>query len=263
MVFGSDQQIQFVRGGHPAFVVGFLGGGAGRRLHKGRLGDVVHRQLPGFILRPFRGQAAQQDSPGIGRRRRLALPRPVQGHGRQLAQKGVPGVALMRPQRGKGIYFVRQQPGIGFRQGYRNGGPAGQVHPDNGFGQDVEHRLLLAHCALEQCPSKIEHLLQGCQAGCVSRFLDRSKGRDGKPNPRAFRDGRIPCTASNRKGRRWWSQWPYCNHRKRRCCKSRQPQGWQGSSQLLNFAWTSYKTVRRRIYGCPAPVEWPLGGGIL
>ena len=69
-----------------------------RRLQEG--GAVGGRdQAPRLVVGPLRGQAAQQRRPLAFVGGGSSAPGPVQRHGRELDEEGVPRVALVRPQR--------------------------------------------------------------------------------------------------------------------------------------------------------------------
>ena len=136
MVLGRDQHIQFVGRVDDALVVLLPLGGAGRGLHEGGFGDVVHHQLPGFVVREFRRQAAEQRQPLPAGGRRCGDIRPVHRHRAQLHQEGVPGVALVWPQGGEGTHRIVliHQRGVHSWQGSLCVGAAGPVEAYARFG---------------------------------------------------------------------------------------------------------------------------------
>ena len=108
-------------------------------LHEGRLSGISDHEPPRFVVGESRRQVSQQPLPfGRGsRRRRFAVP--VHGDHPELGEEGMPGVALVRPQRRECRNAVRSEFLVHRRQRRGRRPAVDQAHADQGVGQQVVH----------------------------------------------------------------------------------------------------------------------------
>ena len=119
------------------------------------------------------GEAADDAPPLLRVGGRLGEARLVRGHSAELHQEGVPGVALVRAQRRKGLHLVGHQRGVHLRQRRLDARAVGPVHANQTFSQDVVHGS--ASCVEYQTPVLLYcasiTLSNVCSAQRLSRII--------------------------------------------------------------------------------------------